>query len=119
NGQPGQVLSLFEAGQHHRLDDAVNVFLSELSEDGGGGSGLGDQGFQVGNPLWAEALRRRSVAMRRRGFSCNHCGLLAVLRGAFAASTDPLAIKRTEESVCVEPSLAAPGSSSRVLCEKT
>ena len=42
NRQAGEMLSLVQSGQDHRLDDAINVLLGELGKDGGGGSGLTD-----------------------------------------------------------------------------
>src|ERR1022692_1618940 len=45
--QAGQILSLIESGQDHRLDDAIDVLLCVLRKDGGGSSGLTDERFQV------------------------------------------------------------------------
>ena len=65
NRQAGQILSLLQSGQHHRLDNAIDVLLRELGKDGGGGSGLTDQSFQVGNPFFTECfLRSRGIWTR-------------------------------------------------------
>ena len=56
NRQAGEILSLLQPGQDHRLDDAIDVLLRELSKDCGSGSGLTDESFQVGNPFFREAL---------------------------------------------------------------
>jgi hypothetical protein len=36
------MLSLFQPGQDHRFDNAIDVLLGELGKDGGGGSALPD-----------------------------------------------------------------------------
>jgi hypothetical protein len=56
NRQAGKVLGLLKPRQHHRLDDAVNVFLRELGKDGGGGFGLTDQALQVSNAFFTQAF---------------------------------------------------------------
>ena len=56
NREAGEMLSLVQSRQHHRLDDAINIFLGELGEDGGGGSGLTDKFFQVCDPFFPEGF---------------------------------------------------------------
>ena len=56
NRQASEVLSLFQPGQDHRLDDAIDVLLRVLGKDGGGGSGLTDQSFQVSNPFFVRLV---------------------------------------------------------------
>jgi hypothetical protein len=46
---------LFQPGQNHRFDNAVDVLLGELGKDSGGGSALPDQTFEIGNAIVAEA----------------------------------------------------------------
>ena len=78
NRQAGQILRLFQSSQDHRLDDAIDVLLRELGKDGGGGSGLTDQSFQVSNPFFTEAC---TVLLVARGpdsivhFARVHCCL--------------------------------------------
>jgi len=55
NRQASEVLSLLKSGHNHRLNNVVDVLLRELGEDGGGGSGLADQPFEVGDPLLIQA----------------------------------------------------------------
>ena len=45
--QARQMLRLLQPGQHHRLDDAIDILLRELGEDSGSGSGLADETFEV------------------------------------------------------------------------
>ena len=57
--ETGQMLGLFHPGHDHRLDDAIDVLLCVLGKDGGSGSGLTDESFQVGGPLATQALGSR------------------------------------------------------------
>ena len=56
NREAGERLSLFEASQDHRLDDAINILLSKLSKNSSRSSGLIDQSLQICNPFVAEAF---------------------------------------------------------------
>ena len=85
NRQAGQILSLLQASQDHRLDNAINVLLGVLGKDGGGGSGLTDQSFQVGNPFFTEAFcGKRDLNPLLHCFACDHrCPLIyEFMRGA-------------------------------------
>ena len=54
--QSREILGLLQAGNDHRLDDAVDVLLRVLGKDGGSSSGLADQPFQVSDTLFAEGF---------------------------------------------------------------
>ena len=54
NRQAGEILGLFQSGQDHRFDDAIDVLLSELRKERGGGFALPDQSFQVRNAVISE-----------------------------------------------------------------
>ena len=49
--QARQMLSVFQSSQDHGFDDAIDILLRELGKDGGGGSRLTDQAFEISNSL--------------------------------------------------------------------
>ncbi len=55
NRQAGEVLGLFQSGKDNRFDNAIDVHLSELREDGGGSFALTDQSFEVSDAVFTEA----------------------------------------------------------------
>src|SRR5579862_2118875 len=71
--QPCQVLRMLQTGDDHRLDDAIDVLLCVLGEDGCGASRLAEQTLQVSDTIFAEAVRDRegsSAPLSR--FGCEH-----------------------------------------------
>src|SRR5208337_4564183 len=57
DGQAGQILNLFQAGQDHLFHNAIDVLLRALGKNGGGGSGLPYESFQVSDPFITEGCR--------------------------------------------------------------
>src|SRR5260370_26678915 len=55
NRQAGEVLGLLESGEDNRFDNAIDVPLSKLREDGGGSFALADQPFEVSDAVFTEA----------------------------------------------------------------
>ena len=58
NRKSGEILRLFQSGQDHRFDNAIDVLLRVLRKDGSGGPGLADESFQVSNPFFIEACNK-------------------------------------------------------------
>ncbi len=50
------MLSLFQSHQHHRLYNAIHIFLGELRKDRRGRSGLTDERFEVCDSFRAETF---------------------------------------------------------------
>ena len=53
--QTSEVLGLLESGKDNRFDNAIDVPLGELREDGGGSFALTDQSFEVSDAIFTEA----------------------------------------------------------------
>ena len=68
------MLGLFQSSQDHRLDNAIDILLRELSEDGGGSLGLADQPFQVRNSFRIENLSsQRDLDPLLHCVASDHC----------------------------------------------
>src|SRR5437879_5083006 len=80
NGQAGEVLCLFQSGEDHRFDDAVDVLLIELGEDCSGGPGLMDQSVEISYAFRTEAFWvKRDLYPLLTFFACDHCCLRCAL----------------------------------------
>ena len=67
------MLGLFQSGQHHRLHNAIDVFLCELPEGRSCCFSLIDQAVQVGNSFHTEALTgKRDLNPLLYGFARDH-----------------------------------------------
>ena len=58
DGQARQVLGLLQPGEDHGFDDSIDVFLCALGENGGRGSRLADESFQISDAILAEGCGR-------------------------------------------------------------
>ena len=68
--QARQMLGLRHSGQHHRLDDAVDILLGEPAEGGGGRDGLGNQRIEI-DDAFCKWGARCSAACRDLPFQWN------------------------------------------------
>jgi hypothetical protein len=81
-------LSLFQSSENHRLDNAIDVLLSELAEDCGSSSGLADQRLQVSNSFGTEAFTgKRDLDALLPCFTCDHLLPPCVLWGTLACGS--------------------------------